>query len=194
MLALPTLCPAPMASVQPLHVRPQTLPWSQCWPHQDPPWPCWVTCRGSSVGARSKGRPPRQVPDRSPRERHRAERQGALEDTQPHCTVLQKLWLLPSERAPPWLQTLTGLGGLPTADPFSFGHTRAINFPIRRLENGWVSGWEGHAEGCSGHPALPSTESGSKACPALQQPPQVERGIRGLGPHSCSSPSPSPAA
>lgn len=107
-----------------------------------------------------------------------------MEDTQPHCTVLQKLWLLPSAGAPAWLQT--------PELPFSFGHSRTINHPIRCHGSGWVSGWEGYAEGCSSHPALPSRESSSKACPALQQPPQVEGGIPGLGLHSCSSPSSSP--
>lgn len=42
---------------------------------------------------------------------------GSVEAPQPRCTVLQKLWLLPSEGAPAWLQTLAGLGGLPTAEP-----------------------------------------------------------------------------
>lgn len=82
------------------------------------------------------------------------------------------MWLLPSEGPLAWLRTLTGLRGL----PFNFEHSRAINHPIRCCGSGWVSGWEGCAEGCSNHRALPSRESGSKACPALQQQPQVEGG------------------
>lgn len=53
-----------------------------------------------------------------------------MEATQPRCTVLQKLWLLPSEGAPAGLQTLAGLGGCPQQSPellFSFGHMRAAS-------------------------------------------------------------------
>lgn len=114
-----------------------------------------------------------------------------MEDTQPQCTIRQKLWLLPGEGVPAWLRTLIGLGGCLQQIPellFSFGHTRAINQLIRCHGGGWVSVWEGHAEGCSSHPAFPGRESGSKGCPALQQPPQVDGGSLSWGPTAAAPP------